>query len=285
MVLTEAAPAKVNLTLRIAGRRPDGFHEIRSLVAFAGIDDTLALAPGDRLALETTGPFAKRLDSSNLVLQAAEKASEAWPGLRTGTFHLRKELPVAAGLGGGSADAAAAFRLLMRANPGQLEAAELHGIAAGIGADVPVCLEPGAAWVSGIGEKIVPVENFARPAAILVNPGVPVSTANVFRALAAHEPSTATTQGSGPGVETLDALVEFMRATGNDLEKPACELAPVIAEVKAAIEATAGCLVAGMSGSGATCFGLYAETGGARSAADAVSCRQPEWWVRATTLS
>ena len=254
-----------------------------------------SLSPGSltrfrsRQAIEPSfrrpAPFAKHLDDPNLVMRAVERAGEVCPALQAGVFRLRKELPVAAGLGGGSADAAAVLRLLMRANPDHLDARQLHGIAEGIGADVPVCLSPRAAWMRGIGEIVAPVDGFAGPAAVLVNPGVPIATADVFQTLSAPKQMTPMTHEFPSSVATLDALVDFMRATGNDLEEAAHQIAPVVAEATAAIEATAGCLVAGMSGSGATCFGLFADADDASAAADTLSSLQPEWWVRATTLS
>ena len=175
--LRDLARAKLNLTLEVLGRRPDGFHEVRSLVAFATFGDDLELAPGDDLDLEVEGPFAAALSGDNLILEAASAARRRVPNLRLGRFRLRKVLPVAAGLGGGSADAAAALRLIARANPGLVPEAALAELAPKLGADVNVCLKSRPALIAGRGETVETVSGFPSCGIVLVNPG---------RALATH---------------------------------------------------------------------------------------------------
>ena len=183
--LTELAAAKINLTLEILGRRPDGYHELVSLVAFAGLGDRLSLEPGPRFGLQVEGPFAGGLGTDNLIECAVRRALEQAPALTSGRFRLEKTLPVAAGLGGGSADAAAALRLLARANPEQAGGLDLGSIAAGIGADVTVCLEQRVAWMRGVGEQVACVPPLPETHVALVNPGVTLATAEVYAALGA----------------------------------------------------------------------------------------------------
>src|SRR5215470_2715447 len=182
----EPAPAKVNLTLRVLGRRADGYHDIESLVAFAGVGDELGFTPGGALALAVSGPTARASGevADNLVLKAARALAERVPGLQTGHFSLSKRLPVAAGLGGGSADAAAALRLLARANRIALDDTRLADAARATGADVPVCLDPRARVMRGIGEVLSPPINLPPLPTVLVNPGVPLATKDVFAAFA-----------------------------------------------------------------------------------------------------
>lgn len=284
-VLTETAPAKINLTLRVLGRRCDGYHEIESLVAFATTGDTLSLAPGDGVTLETDGPFAGALGPGNLVLQAAERVRRVWPEARAGSFHLTKNLPVAAGIGGGSSDAAAALRLLVQANPAIDMGDQISRIAARLGADVTACLTPRAAMMRGIGERLEPFDSFPAAAIVLANPGAALATADVFNALGAPPPPEHFSPSSGvPAIGTLEALIACITASGNDLEAPAMRLAPVIDEVKAALAATRGCLAAALSGSGATCFGLFKTQAEARAAVVLVSQAHPDWWVKASVL-
>ena len=183
----EPAPAKINLTLRVLGRRPDGYHEIESLVAFASVGDALAFLPGPTLALVVRGPTASAAGEigDNLVLKAARALADRVVGLRLGRFVLAKRLPVAAGIGGGSADAAAALRLIARANRIALEDARVMAAARATGADVPVCLDPQPRLMRGIGEMLSPPLRLARLPAVLLNPGVSVPTKEVFAALAA----------------------------------------------------------------------------------------------------
>jgi 4-diphosphocytidyl-2-C-methyl-D-erythritol kinase len=278
----EFAPAKVNLTLHVLGRRPDGYHELESIVVFADVGDELTFAPGDALELATRGPTAAAAgpEGDNLVLKAARLLAERVPGLQAGRFTLDKQLPVAAGLGGGSSDAAAALRLLARANKIALDDARIAEAARLTGADVPVCLDPRPRVMRGIGEILSAPLALTPLPAVLVNPRVSVPTRDVFVKLAAKPLSSPPSRIAGEGSLSFDRIV----AGRNDLEPPAVAIQPVIAEVLAALRATAQCRLARMSGSGATCFALYATAGSAADAARSLSAAHPSWWVRATTL-
>ena len=278
---TDFAPAKINLTLRVIGRRADGYHELESLVAFAAIDDTLAFTPGAATTLEVTGPFAGVCGATvdNLVLKAAAALAARVPGLAGGVFRLDKRLPVAAGIGGGSSDAAAALRLLARANGIAADDPRLAEAALAVGADVPVCLAAKARVMRGIGDVLsAPLALPALPA-VLVNPGVPTATRDVFRAFAGLR-GDATPLGEVPRT----GLVDFLRAHGNDLTPAAIACVPVIGEVLSALSALAGARLARMSGSGSTCFALFDTAGAAAAGAAALASARPAWWVAATTL-
>jgi 4-diphosphocytidyl-2-C-methyl-D-erythritol kinase len=286
-LLEENAPAKVNLTLRVLGRRADGYHELESLVAFADVADRLALAPGRALALEVRGPNAAQAgaDADNLVLKAANALAGLIPGLTLGAFALEKKLPVAAGIGGGSTDAAAALRLLARANNLAGDDPRVFAAARATGADVPVCLDPRTRLMRGIGEKLSAPLKLPRLAAVLVNPRVAVATKDVF---AGWKPVAG--QGASLDASALAQLadpgqfLQFLQSQANDLETPAVALAPVIAEALAALRALPGCGVARMSGSGATCFALMSSATAAAAAAKAMQGKFPDWWVRACAL-
>jgi 4-diphosphocytidyl-2-C-methyl-D-erythritol kinase len=278
----EKAPAKVNLTLRVLGRRADGYHDIESLVAFAGVGDALSFTPGGAMTLSVRGPTAPAAGdvADNLVLKAARAFAGEVDGLALGHFDLSKRLPVAAGLGGGSADAAAALRLLARANGIAPDDPRLLQAARATGADVPVCLDPRPRLMRGIGDVLSAPLELPRLFAVLVNPGVAVSTREVFAALlppAAPTAPLATPAGSA-------ALMAEIAAGRNDLEGPAIELEPAIADLLAALRKLPGCRLARMSGSGATCFGLFGSTAAATAAARTLRVRYPAWWVRATVL-
>ncbi|MBM6595920.1 4-(cytidine 5'-diphospho)-2-C-methyl-D-erythritol kinase [Microvirga pudoricolor] len=285
--LSTHAPAKVNLTLHVLGRRPDGYHELESLVAFAGTGDTLRLEPGSSLALTVDGPTAAAAGAGpdNLVLRAARLLAARVDGLRVGAFHLTKRLPVAAGIGGGSSDAAAALRLLAELNglpvtdPSVLEAARLTG------ADVPVCLDPRARMMRGAGERVGPTLNLPPLHAILVNPRVSVETPAVFKALGLA-PGQNLTGAAHPVVdgEGLGDFLAELASARNDLEPAARALHPLIGTTLALMRGTSGCRVARMSGSGATVFGLYEGAADAQRAAEALRDARPEWWVEATEL-
>ncbi len=283
--LADRAPAKINLTLRVIGRRSDGYHEIESLVAFAGLGDRLSLAPGGALALTVAGPTAAQAgaDADNLVLKAARALAARIPGLGLGAFVLDKELPVAAGLGGGSADAAAALRLLGRANGLAGDDPRLGEAARATGADVPVCLDPRVRVMRGIGEVLSAPLDLPPLPAVLANPGVALATKAVFAgwrpgAVQSAELATAMKR------ESLAQTLDWLGRQSNDLEDAAMTLAPVIAEVLAALRGLPGCELARMSGSGATCFALFATASAAAAAAKNLSGKYPHWWVRATEL-
>jgi 4-diphosphocytidyl-2-C-methyl-D-erythritol kinase len=279
----EKAPAKVNLTLRVLGRRADGYHDIESLVAFAGVGDVLTFTPAAALTLAVSGPTAPAAGevADNLVLKAARVLAGQVGGLALGRFALSKRLPVAAGLGGGSADAAAALRLLARANQIALDDPRLMQAARATGADVPVCLDPRARLMRGIGDVLSAPLDLPSLPALLVNPGVAVATREVFAAL-----NLAPVVRTGPAAAPAGtaALLAEIAAGRNDLEAPAIELAPAIAEVLAVLRKLPGCRLARMSGSGATCFGLFESSAAARTAARTLRAGYPSWWVRATVL-
>jgi 4-diphosphocytidyl-2-C-methyl-D-erythritol kinase len=283
----ERAPAKVNLTLRVLGRRADFYHDIESLVVFASEADRVEFVPGDELALTVRGPTASSAgaDADNLVLKAARLLAAAVEPLRVGRFHLDKQLPVAAGLGGGSADAAAALRLLARHNGIAIDDPRVFAAARQTGADVPVCLDPRPRLMRGIGDVLtVPLPLPPLPA-VLVNPGVAVATRDVFAGLGlAPGQARAAAQESVTIPREPADLLAFLAAHGNDLEPPAIAVQLVIAEVLARIRALPGCRLARMSGSGATCFGLFGNPDEAAAAARAVAAAHPAWWVRATML-
>jgi 4-diphosphocytidyl-2-C-methyl-D-erythritol kinase len=291
--LSEDARAKVNLTLRVMGRRVDGYHDLESVVAFADCADRLTLTPGAGLDLRTTGPLAQACGETadNLVFKAAQLLGERVPGLTCGAFTLDKVLPVAAGIGGGSADAAAALRLLAEVNGMALDDARLIEVARLTGADVPVCLASQACVMTGVGDSLSRLSLPIMPC-VMVNPRVPVATSDVFTALGLRSGelrvgATDVLRNPGwpePGA-SLEDWVEALSAGFNDLEAPAMRIQPVIAEVLAALNASNGAWLARMSGSGATCFAIYENTAEAARAAQKIQLDHPDWWVHAGTLS
>lgn len=285
--LVEPAPAKVNLTLRVLGRRADAYHELESLVVFAGVADELALFPGEALGLQVDGPTATAAGevADNLVLKAAHGLSGRIAGLKTGRFILTKRLPVAAGVGGGSSDAAAALRLLARVNGLAIDDARLVETARATGADVPVCLDPRPRVMRGIGDVLSRPLPLPRQPAVLVNPGVPVPTGDVFGKLALAPGDQRAARAADPdNIATAEGLLAYLEGARNDLEPPAIALQPVIADVLAALSRQRGCRLARMSGSGATCFALFGAGEEAETAAQALGAAQPAWWVCATEL-
>ena len=288
-LLVTRAPAKINLTLHVLGRRAgDGYHELESLVAFTGVGDTLSLEPGPSLGLTVSGPTAGPAGplDDNLVIRATRHLARERPGLRHGTFHLVKRLPVAAGIGGGSSDAAAALRLLGRLNGMAPDDPDLIAAARATGADVPVCLVPCARMMAGAGEAVGPALEMAPLPAVLINPGVPVETAPVFRALGLavgdrHGTDAHPVIASGLGP---DALLHAITPARNDLEAPARSIAPVIDVTLEALRAAPGCRLARMSGSGATVFGIFGHRSEAARAAYSIARAHPGWWVSAAML-
>lgn len=282
-VVREFAPAKVNLFLHVGARRADGYHDLQSLVAFAKVGDALVFEAADGLSLELDGPFAASLsaDPDNLVLRAARLlAGEA--EFRGGArIVLTKNLPVASGIGGGSADAAAALRGLNALWRLGLAPRDLRRLAERIGSDVPVCVASAPAFMEGRGEKVSALDTICEAAMVLVNPGVAVPTGKVFSAL---ERRSGTDMPLPPPLGSAGELVAYLGTTRNDLEPPARALAPEVADVLEALSATPDVLLARMSGSGATCFALYADDAGARNAARTVAARHPAWWVSPTRM-
>ena len=268
----QTAAAKINLYLHITGRRPDGYHLLDSLVVFAAVGDRLTVDPAAPLSLTIDGPFASALRSEpdNLVLRAARAlAAEAGIAAR-GAIRLTKNLPIASGIGGGSADAAAALRLL--ATTWNVPPAS-PALAVSLGADVPVCLASRTARMQGIGDILLPAPALPPCGLVLVNPGVAVATPAVFKA---RTPGLSAVADLTAGWDDAEAMAADLATLANDLEPPAIRLAPAIGEVLAALRRT-GALLARMSGSGATCFALYPDIATAAKAADAVAW--PGWWV------
>jgi 4-diphosphocytidyl-2-C-methyl-D-erythritol kinase len=280
-VLLEKAPAKINLTLQVLGRRADGYHELESLVAFAALCDRLTLQPGENDSLEIAGPFAGKsgLVADNLVLKALAAARERIAGLKAGLFALEKVIPVAAGLGGGSADAAAALRLIARLNGIPVEDPRLMSAALAVGADVPVCIDARPRVMRGVGEVLSGPLDLPPLPAVLVNPGVALATRDVFTHLAikpTKRPSDNVPRG-------FDALINYLSRNGNDLTPAACGCAPVVAEVLDLLQRLPGAKLARMSGSGATCFALFGAAGEAAAAAQRLKAKK-SWWVQETML-
>lgn len=279
------APAKVNLYLHVTGRRADGYHLLESLVAFAAVADRLHAEPAAALSLETEGPFAADLAAAgnavdNLVLRAA-RALQSAAGVTAGArLRLIKRLPVAAGLGGGSADAAAALRLLACLWDVPDAADVFARIAPGLGADVPACLVSAPAVFSGIGEAVVPAGTLPGCGVLLVNAGEPVPTPAVFAARSGpFSPAEPWLSAAG-----ADELFGRLRARANDLTAAAITVLPAIGEVLGELDRSPGCRLARMSGSGGTCFALYDSAEAAAQAADAVSDHRPGWWVAPTVF-
>jgi 4-diphosphocytidyl-2-C-methyl-D-erythritol kinase len=278
----------------VNGRRVDGYHDLESVVAFCDCADRLTLTPGPELILNMTGPLAGACGetSDNLVLKAAQLLGRSVAGLKAGRFTLEKVLPVAAGIGGGSADAAAALRLLARLNDLALDDERLRDVALATGADVPVCLASRACDMTGVGETLMWLSPPKMPC-VLVNPCVPVATKDVFEALGLRRgqlligATDVVMQGASWPEEggSLEEWIEALASGSNDLEAPAMKIQPVIGVVIAALNATNGAWLARMSGSGATCFALYENTADAKRAADKLLREHPEWWVHAGVLS
>ncbi|MGH6931986.1 MAG: 4-(cytidine 5'-diphospho)-2-C-methyl-D-erythritol kinase [Dongiaceae bacterium] len=282
-----AAPAKINLYLHVVGRRPDGFHLLDSLIAFAEIGDQLTLAPARELTLRIDGPFAGSLDAGdgNLIMRAARALLGDRRGLGA-EIRLTKRLPVASGIGGGSADAAAALLGLRRLHGLDIGDAHLREIGFAIGADLPVCLAGVASFVGGIGERIEPAPALPAVHLVLVNPGRPLPTAAVFKRRA-DGPDGARFSAPARWQDSLAdaaALAERLAARRNDLSEAARALLPAIDEALDRLGRQPDCLLARLSGSGATCFGLFGDEGGAARAAAAISAARPGWWVVATQL-
>lgn len=267
--MRETAFAKINLALHVRGRRKDGYHELETVFAFAEQGDELEVAPADQIALNIGGPFGQTLNAGpdNLILRAANALAEAGRVRKGGQLQLDKRLPIAAGIGGGSADAAAALRLLRRFWQVDVDDAALHRLATQLGADVPACLVGETMLGAGIGDILTPLDlpDLTGKPLLLVNPGLPLSTSAVFAAWDGVE--------RGP-------LTDW-RSGRNDLEAAARDLVPEIGDVLAAL---CGAEIARMSGSGATCFGFYESEAARDTAAQAIASEHPDWWLLPTRL-
>lgn len=282
------APAKVNLTLHITGKRADGYHLLDSLVAFADAGDRLVLRQANGFSVTAEGPEALSLpeDAGNLVLKAATVFDDM-PG---SSIHLTKHLPVSSGIGGGSADAAATIRGLMALRRGSKVSTADYDPSKlpftqnllRLGADIPMCLLSQCARVSGIGEKIVPLQGLPPIHAVLANPRRAVSTPSVFRSLE-HTKNSAM-PATLPSFSGPDDFIHWLADQRNDLETPAIRLEPQVDTVNAELRALSGCQLARMSGSGATCFGVFASKAAAHLAASELLTHRPDWWIKPVVL-
>jgi 4-diphosphocytidyl-2-C-methyl-D-erythritol kinase len=282
----QSAPAKINLALHVTRRREDGYHDLESLVVFADVADEIEAVPARDDSLTIVGPFAKGLGSgeTNLVSRAVAAFRERWPdAVSTGlAMRLTKNLPVAAGIGGGSADAAAALRLMVSLSTEAIPLADLSNLAARLGADVPACLVSTPLVARGVGELLAPLPEFPALHIVLVNPMIPLATADVFRRLRAHD--------NYPLPELPSPLTRpaqlglWLAETRNDLQPPAVKLVPIIGDIVAHLAETQGCMLARMSGSGATVFGLFGSSGQAHQAAQVMRAANPDHWVAAAPL-
>jgi 4-diphosphocytidyl-2-C-methyl-D-erythritol kinase len=274
--ITEFAPAKVNLTLHVTGQRTDGYHLLDSMVVFCGLGDRVSVERSAAAHLRVTGPFARQVPvgDDNLVMRAVQAFGRGQPM----AVALEKNLPVASGLGGGSSDAAATIRAVRRLLGSDEDPDEAAAVLS-LGSDVPVCLAAAPMRLRGIGETLTRLPPFPEAHIVLVNPGVAVSTPAVFAALPvkAHPPMPDTL----PAWSDAAALAGWLATQRNDLEPPARLIAPQIGEVLAGLSTCAGVLLTRMSGSGATCFGLFATASQAASAASALGRQRPDWWVAA----
>ncbi len=272
----EAAPAKINLFLHVVGKRADGYHLLDSLVVFTAAGDRLSVRAADTLSLQVTGPFAAGLDQEgdNLVLRAARALAEAAGIAPRASLILEKNLPVASGIGGGSSDAAAALRLLSRHWGLTLDPVLMHSLALRLGADVPVCLRAAPTQMRGVGEQLDPAPGLPDCGIVLVNPGLALGTVDVFRARSAPFSQPVTLPADW---RDAAAMAADLSAVNNDLQPPAIRLCPTIGVVLSSIAGQAECLLARMSGSGATCFGLFPDASTAERAARALA--RPGWWT------
>jgi 4-diphosphocytidyl-2-C-methyl-D-erythritol kinase len=279
------APAKINLCLHVGGRRTDGFHELESLVAFTSFGDELLLERAEGLSLSVAGPFGEGLSEGdeNLIMKAARNLAVQTGATSGARITLTKRLPLASGIGGGSADAAAALRGLSRLWDLDVSALELQTVAAAIGSDVPVCLASCAAWMTGRGENVQTLPQLPEISLVLVNPMVEVPTARVFGLL--KERRGADRRAPLEGFADAATLVRYLKACGNDRENPAMEIAPVIGETIDEIARLPDVLLARMSGSGATCFGLVEGAEIARECERILRATHPDWWIVGTSLA
>ena len=278
------APAKVNLYLHVTGLRDDGFHELDSLVVFADVHDLITCKKGSGLTLKLSGPESaslRKASGTNIVLRAAKAlADKVGPNKVKGVeIHLEKFLPVAAGIGGGSADAAATLKALCEFWDVNLSQREISELAQFLGADVAVCVEGWSSFFSGIGDKIDPINNFPKLSMLLVNPGVELLTSNIFKARKGSYTQMARLQRI-----PIDSMMFFdeIKKRTNDLEATAIIMAPVIKQVLSNISSSPGCKISRMSGSGATCFGLFDNKVQAKKAALELRKMNPNWWIVAT---
>jgi 4-diphosphocytidyl-2-C-methyl-D-erythritol kinase len=279
------APAKVNLSLHVTGKRADGYHLLDSLVMFAHLGDVIEILPSSECTLEITGEFAQALHneplSDNLIMRAARLLQKE-AGITQGAhIRLNKKIPVGAGLGGGSADAAATIIGLKQFWNIDCNADFMQHVALKLGSDVPACLASSTLWMRGVGERLSKCDGNAQLWAVLVNPRLPLLTKEVFGQFKDNYKAAA--QGDA-GFTSFEELLELLTGLENSLEEPAIELMPVIGEILSGLLKTKGCALARMSGSGASCFGLYASQHEATAAAADIQASTPSWWVAATEM-
>ena len=285
MTVSVFAPAKVNLYLHVLGRRADGYHRLDSLVAFADIGDRVTARPAEGLTLAVGGPEAAAiagLGEDNLVMRAA-RLLMARAGIAAGAaLHLDKHLPAAGGIGGGSSDAAATLRALAMLWQVPLDEPALMELAVQLGADVPACLAGRPVWVGGIGEEIIPAGVLPEAGIVLANPRCPLPTAAVFQRCRGPY---RTAGRFDPVPSDAAGLAAVLASRHNDLTEPARQLVPEIAAVLDRLAALPGALLVRMSGSGATCFALFADRAAARAAGETIARAEPSWWSAAGALT
>lgn len=286
--VVELAPAKINLTLEILGRRPDGYHELQSLVAFASVADRVSLDLNAPSQVIVAGPFAGAIVGANILDRALALLSAKAPALRLGAVHLHKELPVAAGLGGGSANAAALLRAVRAANPDHAAIVDWHALAVELGADVAVCLEGRSSWMCGIGDRVVPLaEPLPRLFLVIANPlaNVPADkTARVFRELGAPPLVAGGHTAAAPILKDRADLIALMRERGNALAGAARSVVPEMTVVLKALEDAPGAEIAAVSGAGPSCFAVFESQAAAALAAEQLKAAHPRWWVVPATV-
>jgi 4-diphosphocytidyl-2-C-methyl-D-erythritol kinase len=283
--ITERARAKINLTLRVHGRRADGYHLLESLIAFAGVGDGLTFEPGGARTIEMSGPYASGIAGSNLVDTALQSLAAADPILTLGRVTVDKHLPIAAGMGGGSADAAAVLRAVRRINPAN--GVDWERLAAALGADVSVCLADRSSLVWGVGEHVEPVDALPRLDAVLVCPQTAApfgKTKAVFAQLSVLKSEVEMPPAPLPPFPDTAALIDYMRGVGNDLRSAAHAVLPDSAEAEAAVSAQPDCLYVSLSGAGPTSYGIFPNAARAAAAAEQLRAQHPGWWIAATTL-
>ena len=278
------APAKLNLYLHIISRRQDGFHNLDSLVAFASISDYVEALPDVDLKLIITGPFAGELGpiEGNLVLRAAQALQKIGRVYNGAKLILTKNLPVAAGMGGGSSNAAATLRALVRLWDLECSHEELNSIALTLGADVPICLYGRAAFVSGIGERIRPAPVLPSANLVIINPRIRISTPAVFKA---RQGRFSRPVREPVRFDSIENLANQLAQNCNDLTQPAILIEPAIKAVLAALESASDCLLSRMSGSGGSCFGVFEKECQAAKAAADIAKQHPEWWIKTAKLT
>jgi 4-diphosphocytidyl-2-C-methyl-D-erythritol kinase len=283
--IAERARAKINLTLRVLGRRADGYHLLESLIVFADVGDDVVFEPGVAPAVEISGLYASAIAGSNLADTALQALAAADPILTLGRISIDKRLPIAAGIGGGSADAAAVLRAVRRINPAN--GVDWGRLAASLGADVSVCLADRSSLVWGVGEHVQPVEGLPRLDAVLVCPqsAAPFGkTRSVFKQLSLAEAGGETPPAPLPAFPDAAALIVYMRGVGNDLRGAAHAVLPDSATAEAALSVQLDCLYVSLSGAGPTSFGIFPDAARAAAAAEQLRARHPDWWIVATTL-